>query len=134
MKSLFESEVMYTLGTFSAVVVLVFISLYLFELAAGYDTRKEIAAGNKAVALATAGKIFGLANIFQAALQSGAPFAAVLGWGFFGIVLLLSVYFMFEFMTPAFHVDEELASGNTAVGIIAFILPAAISFVIAAGL
>jgi putative membrane protein len=58
----------------------------------------------------------------------------MLGWGGLGFLLLLFSYFMFEFLTPSFKVDEEIQRDNRAVGFIAMIISVGLSYVIGASI
>jgi len=51
------------------------------------------------------------ANTFEMSLLAAAVF------GLLGIALLALGFKVFEWITPKLHVEEELAKGNTAVGI-----------------
>lgn len=46
--------------------------------------------------------------------------------------MLLLAYFLFEFMTPVFRIDDEIQRDNRAVGLIALIISVSISYVIGA--
>jgi len=43
-------------------------------------------------------------------------------------------YFLFEFMTPRFNVDQEIANDNRSVGFISFTISVGLSFVIGASI
>ena len=58
----------------------------------------------------------------------------MIGWGVYGFVLLLLGYFIFEFLTPSFKIDEEIENDNRAVGLLAMIISIGLSFVIGAGI
>ena len=68
----------------------------------------EIKKGNLAVAMATGGKIFGICNIFRFSIQSNESVYQSLIWGTFGFVSLMAAYFLFEFLTPVFRIDDEI--------------------------
>lgn len=55
-------------------------------------------------------------------------------WGVYGFILLLIGYFIFEFLTPKFKIDEEIKNDNRAVGFISMIISIGLSFVIGAGI
>lgn len=117
---------------YSLVVIALIVYLSLFEFVTKYKTWTEIKNGNVAVAMATGGKVFGIANIFQfSVLQNDSP-VQMLVWGTYGFILLVFVYFIFEFLTPGFKVDEELEKDNRAVGLVSLVLSIALSFVIGA--
>lgn len=58
----------------------------------------------------------------------------MLGWGLFGFVLLIFAYLLFEFLTPRFKVDDEIAEDNRSVGFISFTISLGLSFVIGASI
>ncbi|WP_096202748.1 DUF350 domain-containing protein [Bacillus sp. FJAT-45350] len=130
MARLFEYEFVQTAAYYSVSVLAIIIFLAVFELLTKYNNWDEIKKGNLSVAMATGGKIFGVANIFRFSIQSHDSLLEMLGWGVFGFFLLLFCYFMFEFLTPKFRVDEEIANDNRAVGFIAMIISISISFIV----
>lgn len=108
--------------------------LTLFELVTQYRVLEELKRGNLAVAMATGGKIFGIANIFRFSIEQHDSIGRALIWGSFGFVLLLLSYFVFEFMTPNFKIDREIANDNRAVGFTAMVISIGFSYVIGASL
>ena len=54
---------------YSVVVLSIVVFLVVFELVTKYKNWEEIQKGNMAVAMATGGKIFGLANIFRYSIE-----------------------------------------------------------------
>ncbi|MBU9721190.1 MULTISPECIES: DUF350 domain-containing protein [Bacillaceae] len=134
MGDLFAHEYIYTAGMYSIVVVSIVVYLTIFELVTRYSTWTELKNGNVAVALATGGKIFGVANVFRHSIMHNDSVLAMLGWGTFGFILLVFVYFIFEFLTPGFKVDNELKNDNRAVGFLSFILSVALSYIIGASI
>ncbi|WP_078579579.1 DUF350 domain-containing protein [Salipaludibacillus agaradhaerens] len=132
MKVFFTHEYVYTAGVYSIVVLSIIIALSIFEWVTTYSTWGEVKQGNLAVALATAGKTFGVANVFQHSIIANDTVLEMLGWGAYGFILLLFVYFIFEFLTPGFKVDDELKNNNKAVGLISFVLSVSLSFIIGA--
>lgn len=120
-----------TLANFSVAVMAMIILLALFELVTIYKAFAEIKNRNTAVALTVSGKIFGIANVFHYAIKSHESVYVALLWASFGFVLLLAAYFVYEFLTP-FKVDKHIQEGNTAVGMISFIISLALSYIIGA--
>ncbi|GAB2698684.1 DUF350 domain-containing protein [Paenibacillus thermoaerophilus] len=121
-----------TLSFFSVTVLALVLFLVVFELVTKYNNWKEIKNGNVAVAMATGGKIFGICNIFRFAISNNDTILQSLIWASYGFVLLLAAYFIFEFLTPVFKIDEEIGNGNKAVGFVAMIISVAFSYVIGA--
>lgn len=116
----------------SLVVLSLIVFLSVFELVTRYNCWKEIKNGNLAVAMATSGKIFGICNIFRFSIENNDSIYESLIWGVFGFIILLAAYFLFEFLTPVFQIDDEIAKDNRAVGFIAMIISASLSYVIGA--
>ncbi|MFB9330316.1 DUF350 domain-containing protein [Paenibacillus aurantiacus] len=121
-----------SLAYVSVAVLALIVFLFLFEVVTRYNCWDEIRKGNVAVAMATGGKIFGICNIFRFSIEANESVYASMGWAGFGFVLLLAAYFLFEFLTPVFRIDEEIGRDNRAVGFIAMMISVALSFVIGA--
>lgn len=121
-------------GYFSVVILCLIIAMAIFEIVTKYKNWEEIKKGNIAVALATGGKIFGVANIFRFSIENHSSFLEMIGWGTFGFALLIIAYWLFEFLTPSFNVDKEIENDNRSVGLISFILSVGLSFVIGASI
>lgn len=133
MDQLLANPYIETLAFFSVTVLALIVFLAVFELVTKYKGWKEIRKGNTAVAMATGGKIFGICNIFRFAIEANDTVYQSLIWSSFGFVLLLAAYFIFEFLTPSFKVDEEIEKGNNAVGFLSMVISIALSYVIGAG-
>lgn len=123
-----------TAGYFSVVVLCLIVSMVLFELVTKYKNWEEIRKGNLAVAMATGGKIFGVANIFRYSIEQHNSLPQMIGWGLFGFILLVIAYLLFEFLTPQFHIDKEIEEDNRSVGFISLTISVGLSFVIGASI
>ncbi|MBP3949709.1 DUF350 domain-containing protein [Bacillus suaedae] len=134
MDALFEYEWIRTTAYYSVSLLALILFLAIFELVTTYNNWQEIKNGNIAVSLATGGKIFGVANIFRHSIEHSDTLLTMLGWGVLGFVLLLFSYFIFEFLTPTFKIDQEIANDNRAVGFIAMIISVGLSYVIGASI
>lgn len=134
MKSFWENEFVVTAGYFSVVILCMVVFLAVFELVTKYRNWEEIKNGNVAVAMATGGKIFGIANIFRHSIMHNDTLLTMISWGVFGFILLLIAYFIFEFLTPKFNIDEEIEKNNKAVGFISMVISIGLSYIIGAGL
>jgi len=121
-----------TLAFFSVAVLALVVFLAIFELVTKYKDWDEIKKGNVAVAMATGGKIFGICNIFRFAILNNDSLLISLTWAAYGFVLLLIAYFIFEFLTPYFKIDEQIQQDNRAVGLLSMILSVSLSYVIGA--
>ncbi|KGM44888.1 DUF350 domain-containing protein [Neobacillus niacini] len=134
MNQFWDNVYIQSAANYSVVILCVIVFLAIFELVTKYKNWEEIQKGNVAVAMATGGKIFGIANIFRYSIEQNDSLVTMISWGVFGFVLLLAGYFIFEFLTPKFNIDQEIKNGNRAVGFIAMILSIGLSFVIGAGI
>lgn len=134
MNQFWENVFVKTAAYYSVVILCLVVFLAIFELVTKYRNWEEIRQGNVAVAMATGGKIFGIANIFRHTISQHDSLVAMISWGIFGFFLLLVGYFIFEFLTPSFKIDEEIKNDNRAVGLISMVISIGLSYVIGAGI
>ncbi|CAH0346283.1 DUF350 domain-containing protein [Bacillus sp. CECT 9360] len=134
MANFWENEYVYIAAYYSVVVLCIFVFLAVFELVTKYKNWEEIKKGNLSVAMATGGKIFGISNIFRHSILQHDSLLTMIGWGVYGFFLLLVGYFLFEFLTPGFKIDEEIEKDNRAIGLISMIISIGLSYVIGAGI
>lgn len=134
MNAILDHPYLYTAVYYVAGLIGIIISMVVFELVTKYKNWEEIRKGNAAVAMATGGKIFGLANIFRFSVQHKDTLGEFLLWGGFGFLLLIVTYWLFEFMTLKINVDEEIGKDNRAVGLLSMVLSIGVSYVIGASI
>jgi len=120
------------LAYFSVAVVAVIVFLTIFEIVTKYNDWEEIKRGNVSVAMATGGKIFGICNLFRFAIENNDSLIRSLIWAGYGFLLLMAAYFIFEFLTPYFKIDEEIQKDNRAVGLLSLMISVSISYVVGA--
>ena len=114
--------------------LVVFLTIYLFTKLTKYNDWAEIARGNAAAALALGGKVLGVANIMRVAVHTNIGVMDTVGWGLIGMVLLLLAYLVFEWVTPRLNVNQAIAGGNVAVGIMSMVFSLALSILIGASI
>ncbi|MFC0301895.1 DUF350 domain-containing protein [Virgibacillus soli] len=134
MTGFWENVVVETIARYSVVILCSFVFLAVFELVTTYKNWEEIKRGNLAVAMATGGKLFGIATIFRYSIEHNDTLLQSIGWGSLGFMLLLSGYFIFEFLTPTMKVDDEIGSGNKSVGFMSMVISIGLSYVIGASI
>ncbi|MFF2909106.1 DUF350 domain-containing protein [Paenibacillus sp. NPDC057934] len=122
------------LGYFTVAILGLVVFLSFFEMVTKYNCWEEIRKGNVSAAMATGGKIFGICNILRFSIQAGASIYETMKWSVVGFLLLLLAYFLFEFLTPVFSIDEEIAADNRAVGLTAMLISVSLSYVIGASI
>lgn len=129
---LFDNPYLSVLAVFSVVVVTLIVFLTIFEVVTKYNDWEEIKKGNVSVAMATGGKIFGICNVFRFAILNNDTMIRSLIWAGYGFILLLVSYFIFEFLTPYFKIDDEIKRDNRAVGLLSMLISISVSYVIGA--
>lgn len=134
MTSFWENIYIETAARYSVVILCIILALVVFELVTSYKNWDEIKNGNLAVAMATGGKIFGIANVFRFSIEHNDSILESVGWGAFGFFLLLIGYFIFEFITPTYKIDTEIENDNRAVGFISMVISIGLSFIIGASI
>jgi putative membrane protein len=134
MDQFWENEYIQIAANYSVVILCLVVFLAIFEMVTKYKNWEEIKKGNVAVALATGGKILGVANIFRYTIEQNNSLLSMVGWGIYGFLLLIVGYFIFEFLTPKFKIDEEIQNDNRAVGFISMVISIGLSIVIGAGI
>jgi len=134
MSQFWENQYVQTAANYSVVILCIIVFLAIFELVTKYKNWTEIKNGNLAVAMATGGKIFGITNIFRFSIDHNDTLLTMMGWGVFGFLLLLVGYFIFEFLTPTFKIDDEIEKDNRAVGMISMVISIGLSYVIGASI
>ncbi|MDY0405410.1 DUF350 domain-containing protein [Virgibacillus sp. 179-BFC.A HS] len=134
MEGFWENLYVATFARYTVVILCSIVFLAVFELVTAYKNWEEIRRGNLACALATGGKIFGIATIFRYSIEHHDSLLQSIGWGGFGFLLLLGGYFLFEFLTPTFKIDKEIGDGNLAVGFISMMISVGLSYVIGASI
>ncbi|KEZ51235.1 MULTISPECIES: DUF350 domain-containing protein [Metabacillus] len=134
MNQFWENEFVQTAAYYSVVILCIVVFLAIFEIVTKYNNWDEIQKGNLAVAMTTGGKIFGIANVFRFSIGQHDSLFEMIGWGMFGFVLLLLGYFIYEFLTPKFRIDDEIQKDNRAVGFISMVISIGLSYVIGAGI
>lgn len=126
---LLEQPVGLIISYLSIAVMELIVFLSIFERVTKYRCWDEIKKGNVAAALATGGKIFGISNVIRYAIVHS-PIYEFMIWSSVGAALLFAAYILFEFLTPVFRIDQEIADGNVAVGFTALSVCVAVSFLI----
>lgn len=134
MEGFWENILVITAARYSVFILSTLLFLAVFELVTSYKNWEEIKNGNLAVAMATGGKLFGIAMIFRFSIEHNDGLLVSMGWGLFGFVLLIAGYLFFEFLTPFMKVDEEIGNGNKAVGFISMVISVGLAYVIGASI
>ncbi|WP_112181610.1 MULTISPECIES: DUF350 domain-containing protein [Paraliobacillus] len=120
---------------FLIAIIVVLIGLVIFEwITTKYKDWDEIANNNQAVALSIAGKIIGICIILAFAIYHSVTVWETLIWGGYGVILQMIAYFIFEFATRSFSVEQKIKENNISVGIISLAVSIGLAFVIGASI
>ena len=95
MDKIWGNEYVYIAAYYSVVILCIIVFLTVFELVTKYNNWEEIKKGNLSVAMATGGKIFGIAYVFQQSILQHDSLLTMIRWGIFGFALLLVGLFYF---------------------------------------
>ncbi len=123
-----------TLTCFMISSLIILLTIFVFIKLTRYNDWEEINRGNAAAAMALGGKVFGVGNIMRFAILSNDNPAQTVIWGLLGMVLLILVYLAFEWLTPRLNVNNEIAAGNNAVGLMAMVFSITFSSIIGASI
>lgn len=132
--SLWDNVYVMSAAYFVLAIVAIVVFLAIFEVVTKYNDWEEIKKGNVSVALATGGKIAAIGIILAFSINSNDSLWEIFIWGTYGFLLQLIAYYLFEFFTPKFKVDDEIARDNRAVGLISFIISISLALVIGASI
>ncbi|MDO6656150.1 DUF350 domain-containing protein [Anaerobacillus sp. 1_MG-2023] len=120
---------------FIAAIVVVVVGLIVFELiTTKYKDWEQIENGNMAVALSIGGKIIGICLILAFSIYHSSDVLETIIWGAYGVVLQLVAYYIFDFLTRRFSVEEKLSEGVVAVGILSMCVSIGLGLVVGASI
>lgn len=119
-----------TLAYFVVCAAILLISFFVIESTTKYKDWEEIKKGNVAVTVATGGKLLGISIILYSAIASTDTLAQTAIWGVIGLVMLIIVYFVFNWVTPKIDIDKAIGDGNLAVGLLSAFISVVFSLII----
>ncbi|HWR44615.1 DUF350 domain-containing protein [Sporomusa sp.] len=128
------NQIQSTLACFTIASLIILLTVFVFIKMTKYNDWEEIQKGNLAAALALGGKVFGVSNVMRFAIVAHTSPLDTVVWGTLGLAFLVLVYMAFEWLTPQIDVNKEIGSGNTAVGFMAMIFAASMSYIIGASI
>lgn len=132
--SIWDNAYVITGAYFVLSVLMMVLFLAIFEVVTKYNDWEEIKKGNVSVAMATGGKLMAVGIIIAFSIYHNDTLWDTFVWGAFGFVFQLIVYYLFEFFTPKFKVDNEIAKDNRAVGLLSLLISVSLAFVIGASI
>src|SRR5699024_12344295 len=98
MAGFWENIFVETAARYSVVFLCTIVFLAVFEFVTSYRNWQEIKQGNLAVAMATGGKIFGIAMIFRYSIEHNDTLLENIEWGTYKLNHILFDYIIYEFL------------------------------------
>jgi putative membrane protein len=114
--------------------VLLLVGLILMEITTKVKEFSLMAKGNKAASFVLGGRLLGLAIVLFSSLANSISLIDMILWGSIGIVAQIIVFYLAEWLTPRFNVNQSIEEDNQAVGIFLMLLSISIGIVIAGSL
>jgi putative membrane protein len=90
-----------------------------------------MAKGNKAASYALGGRLLGLAIVLYSTAANSISFLDMVLWGAIGILAQIIVFYLAEWLTPRFNINQSIEEDNQAVGLFLMFLSISIGIVIA---
>lgn len=116
---------------FAAVgLILMLVSVLIFDLLVPYRVTREISDGVEAVGWVVAGLLVSTGIVMHAAMRANAGLVQAVIYGMLGILLNYAGYYLFELITPHWSLNKAIASNNATAGRICAGLFVAIGLVV----
>lgn len=110
---------------------LLLVGLFLMEITTKVKEFSLMAKGNKAASYLLGGRLLGLAIVLYSAAANSISLIDMTIWGAVGIVAQIVVFYLAEWLTPRFNVNQAIEEDNQAVGLFLLLLSVSIGVVIA---
>jgi len=94
------------------------IGFFIFSKLTSFNDIEEIKKGNVAAGIYMGSKMLSLCIIIAMVSFATLDWLQMIVWSIVGIAILSIVYLVFDFLTPAFKIGEEMAAGNKAVALL----------------
>jgi putative membrane protein len=113
---------------------LLLVGLFIMEITTKVKEFSLMAKGNKAASFVLGGRLLGLAIVLYSSLANSISLIDMIIWGSIGIVAQIIVFYLAEWLTPRFNLNQSIEEDNQAVGIFLMLLSISIGIVIAGSL
>ncbi|WP_423801107.1 DUF350 domain-containing protein [Neobacillus sp. SAB-20_R2A] len=110
---------------------LLIVGLFLMEVTTKVKEFSLIAKGNKAASFVLGGRLLGLAIVLYSTAANSVSLADMAIWGGIGILAQIIVFYLAEWLTPKFNVNQSIEDDNQAVGLFLMFLSVSIGVIIA---
>jgi putative membrane protein len=110
---------------------LLIVGLFLMEVTTKVKEFSLMAKGNKAASYVLGGRVLGLAIVLYSTAANSVSLVDMAIWGGIGILAQIIVFYLAEWLTPRFNVNQSIEEDNQAVGLFLMFLSVSIGVVIA---
>ncbi|MDN3017562.1 DUF350 domain-containing protein [Neobacillus sp. NRS-1170] len=110
---------------------LLLVGLFLMEVTTKVKEFSLMAKGNKAASYVLGGRLLGLAIVLYSTAANSISLMDMVIWGAIGILAQIIVFYLAEWLTPRFNVNQSIEEDNQAVGLFLMFLSISIGVVIA---
>ncbi|WP_426980627.1 DUF350 domain-containing protein [Bacillus pseudomycoides] len=107
------------------------IGLFLMEVTTKVKEFSLMAKGNKAASYALGGRLLGLSIVLYSTAAHSVSLMDMVLWGAIGILAQIIVFYLAEWLTPRFNINQSIEEDNRAVGLFLMFLSISIGIVIA---
>ncbi|WP_243521404.1 DUF350 domain-containing protein [Bacillus pseudomycoides] len=107
------------------------IGLFLMEVTTKVKEFSLMAKGNKAASYALGGRLLGLAIVLYSTAAHSVSLMDMALWGAIGILAQIIVFYLAEWLTPRFNINQSIEDDNQGVGLFLMFLSISIGIVIA---
>ncbi|MGG3527588.1 DUF350 domain-containing protein [Bacillus pseudomycoides] len=107
------------------------IGLFLMEVTTKVKEFSLMAKGNKAASYALGGRLLGLAIVLYSTAANSISLLDMVLWGAIGILAQIIAFYLAEWLTPRFNINQSIEEDNQAVGLFLMFLSISIGIVIA---
>ena len=111
--------------------VLLIAGLFVMEVTTKVKEFSLMAKGNKAASYVLGGRLLGLAIVLYSTAANSISLIDMVIWGAVGILAQIIVFYLAEWLTPRFDVNQSIENDNQAVGLFLMFLSVSIGVVIA---
>lgn len=109
---------------------LMFIGLIVFDILVPFKLFKEVENGNEAVAWMAAGFLISTGIVLGDAFRHNTAWINGVAYSVLGMLLNYLGYYLWEWLTPRWSLNEAMQKGSTAVGKVVFGIFVAIGLII----
>lgn len=107
------------------------IGLFLMEVTTKVKEFSLMAKGNRAASYTLGGRLLGLAIVLYSTAAHSISLMDMVIWGAIGILAQIVVFYLAEWCTPRFNINQSIEEDNQAVGLFLMFLSISIGIVIA---